>query len=436
MRAPETDHSERIYSELAHSERAHCRLGGSATYRYFNCHASILAAEGYPESTSEFAREGTVAHEMAQLCLENGQDAVEFIDREFDGFIVDESWAEAVQIYLDECRKYMTSGYVWWIEKPVSLEKLDPPEPMYGTADFVAYDKLTGLLVVIDFKFGRGVVVDIDGNPQLRFYALGAMLALPPEMPVNNILTVIVQPRVLKGKPFKSILVSTIDLIEWSMVLMDNARAALDPDAAFHPGPWCRSTFCKRDGQCHAQANAVLDFTKSSFAEFTEPGTSVALPGMQEISIKQRAAMLNRLQDLKDFIKAFEESSIALLKWDAQAIPGWTIEYGETRYKFLGIEDEDAVATKLMKSAGLSADQVWHRKLVTVAQARAALTANLRTDGLKAGEAKTRAAEMLKSMTIRPPSTNAKLVPLSSGASPSSAGVMDQFEYLDAPSEP
>ena len=122
-----------------HSERPHSRLGASAAYRFTVCTASVLASAGIPSYSSEFAREGTAGHEIAQACIENGQDAIEWVDREVDGFLVDdENWAEPLQVYIDKCRQYMGSGWVLWVEQPITLEKLDPPEEMYGTADFVA----------------------------------------------------------------------------------------------------------------------------------------------------------------------------------------------------------------------------------------------------------------------------------------------------------
>lgn len=417
-------------AEVDHSQRAHCRLGGSATYRYINCPASILASEGLPDSVSEYAREGTAAHELAQMCLESGQDAIEFIDREIDGFMVDEEFSEAVQMYLDECRKYMIPGiHTWWIERPVSLENADPPEPMYGTADFMSYEPMTGLLVVIDFKFGRGVTVDIKDNPQLKFYALGALLAMPAAQPVERILTMIVQPRVNRGKKVKDDLIDPIDLMDWSFELMNAARRALDPESSFRAGPWCKSTFCKRDGKCPAQAHSALDFAKDQFASLEAP---VALPEVRTITMAERATICARLSDFKDWIKAFEDTTIDLLKWDSKCVPGFTITYGDTRLRFRDAKDEEAIAARLEKSAGLSGDQVWKKKLVTATQAIAALAANLRVDGMHAEEAKAKASELLESMVERPPSTKAKLVPVKPDQE-YLAGALDQLDFLPSP---
>src|SRR6185437_16777207 len=90
-------------------------------------------------STSMYALEWTAAHQLCDMCLQSGQDAIEFIDRRIPigthVFIVDEEMASAVQVYLDVCREYLAlEDWECLIEKRFSLDSLDPPGPMFGTA--------------------------------------------------------------------------------------------------------------------------------------------------------------------------------------------------------------------------------------------------------------------------------------------------------------
>src|SRR5205085_6401051 len=82
---------------------------------------------------------------------------------------------------VDHCHK-LRPLFTSMVEEPVSLEGLwypnAPPEPLYGTVDFGALSKALTTVIVLDFKYGKGVPVSPVNNPQLMFYALGVYLRL------------------------------------------------------------------------------------------------------------------------------------------------------------------------------------------------------------------------------------------------------------------
>ena len=417
-----------------HSERPHARLGASAAYRYTKCTASVLASVGVPSYSSDFAREGTAAHEMAQDCLENKREAIEWVDREIDGFVVDEDWAEAVQLYLDTCRQYTGRGWTVWVERPITLEALNPPEEMYGTADFVSYHPVLRTLVVCDLKFGRGVGVEATDNPQLKYYALGAYLGLPSNMEVEKIEAIIVQPRIPYGHKVKTASWTPLELTEWSVWLLDKVHVALSGEATFVPGPHCR--FCPRSGSCEAQARQAFAMAQDEFVGLTlDPMTlttdtvAPALPAATSLTPYQIAGILNTAPAFEDFLKAVREYARDGIHRGWLNIDGWTITEGEGRPKWIG--DDTAVATNLTTAFGLNDDQVWTKKIATFAAARNALKANLRAGGMKAKDAEGKAVELLKPMTVTN-STGVKLVPLASGRTPASVRGQE-FPLLDAP---
>jgi len=134
-----------------------------------------------------YSLEGTLAHAVAERCLWNRQDAIEYVGRRlladdgaevWPGHEVTPDMAEAVQVYLDECRRVDVLPGDTLIEARIDLAPLNPPAPIFGTADFVAYIPGWHRLRVIDLKYGAGVRVEAEGNAQLKHYALGALLRL------------------------------------------------------------------------------------------------------------------------------------------------------------------------------------------------------------------------------------------------------------------
>jgi hypothetical protein len=210
-----------------------------------NCPGSIRATRATPPRESKYADEGSEAHELARSCLISGDDPRD----------------EHVKLYVDVCRRLMR-GANYFVEVQVSLEKLNPPVPMWGTADFVAYDPERRELTVVDFKYGRGVWVPARGNQQLRYYTLGAASLV--DGPVSSVVTIVVQPRFANGDPIRAAAFDAIELAEWSIHLMARARAALEPNAPTIAGPHCK--FCPAQPTC-------LAFQKSrqvaAFHEFT-----------------------------------------------------------------------------------------------------------------------------------------------------------------------
>jgi hypothetical protein len=89
-----------------------------------------------PNISSEYAREGTAAHELAEMCLRQGEPASDFLEQEIEGFEVTEDMAEAVQVYVDAVLAE-AKGNKLFIEQRFTLEALNPPVPMFGTADAV-----------------------------------------------------------------------------------------------------------------------------------------------------------------------------------------------------------------------------------------------------------------------------------------------------------
>jgi Protein of unknown function (DUF2800) len=253
-----------------HNSRLHSELSASGADRWMHCPGSVRMCGGRPSVETVFAAEGTAAHELAQAVLTEDRDADAYIGMMFGDFIVTADMASAVQIYVDTCRRVADACAFYRIEQQFDLSPLQPPVPIFGTADFIAYSSRRHGLHVVDFKYGKGVLVSTRGNAQLHYYALGASLSI--DEPVSSVTMTIVQPRT-SGDPVRTASTGAIELAEWSFTLLDRARATQQPDAPLVAGDWCR--FCPAKACCPAYqgGRASAAYHESTLTDVTTAGT-------------------------------------------------------------------------------------------------------------------------------------------------------------------
>lgn len=308
--------------EVTVAAKAHAELGASNASRWMACPGSIRLSREVPvPTTTAFAQEGTQAHAVAELCLAKNVAPDFFVGMEIEGAIVSEEMAEHVRVYVDHCRSWMTVADEVWVERKFNLGALNPPGPMFGTADFVAYVASTKTLVITDLKYGQGVVVEAVGNPQLRYYALGAALSLAPRScyPIEQVVMQIVQPRALHPDGvIRQEVISYSDLIEFGAELMAAAKHALGPDAPLVPGEkQCR--FCPASGACPAQRDYAQQLAQIEFSV-----APAAVPTPDTLSSAQLAQMMPTLDVVEDYIRAVRAQIAARL--DAgDDVPGFKL---------------------------------------------------------------------------------------------------------------
>ena len=350
----------------------HSELGASGCKRWWNCPGSVALSRGVENRSSPYAEEGTKAHALAEACLTNGQAAIEYVDRTCDA-----EMAEHVQVYLDECRNVLrwagAKGHV--VEQRFSLAAIDPPAPMFGTADFVVWS--TEHLWVYDLKYGQGVQVEAEGNPQLRYYALGALLALPQDVgrTIRGVTMQIVQPRAPGGPAIRTAHISTLDLMEWSIELIDRAWAAMQTGAALNPGTWCK--FCPASGRCPAQRDLAHETARAEF--------SVTL-----LTPAQIGEMLSRADALEQYLTDLRVAATAEISRGG-AVPGWKLVPTKPRQAW---RDTAEAAETLDMLHDLGDDRFTPRELVSPAVARGLLANRLadKHPTKKAAETAARAA--------------------------------------------
>lgn len=160
----------------------HVEHSPSSAYRWMACPGSIaLIRQAPPELPNRYAAEGTAAHALLHECYVESKPAAAFVGRTIDGFEVTGEMAEAVQIALDFYASETQPGDIAFVEQHIDLSDFGAPVPASGTADFVRYRPATGHLLVADFKYGKGIAVEVERNSQLYFYALGACAQMEKE---------------------------------------------------------------------------------------------------------------------------------------------------------------------------------------------------------------------------------------------------------------
>lgn len=232
-------------------DKIHSKIGASSMERWEACPGSVRLSEGVEGEDSAYAKEGTVAHSVAEdciktMCLNNPpMHPFEFAGEIRDGVEVTEEMCEAVLVYIDAVQKVAKKGAIVKVESRLHLKAID--NDLFGTSDCSVYVPSEKTLYSIDYKHGAWLPVDVEGNPQLLYYALGAMLERP--LDVEFIELMVVQPRCFHPQgPVRSWRISIHDLIEWSFKLEAAAKATKDPNAPFSPGEHCR--WCPAAGFC------------------------------------------------------------------------------------------------------------------------------------------------------------------------------------------
>lgn len=309
----------------AHTTRAHARLAPSAAHRWINCPGSVRATADLPDSTSNAAAEGTAAHELCAHCLSTGDDPATFLDMWIDiqaedgagrfveldeepdealrFFPIDEEMVDGVQMYLEHVRSLLPSEYfALEVEQRLDMTHLHPQ--IFGTGDATVLDHAHQHLHVIDFKYGKGIAVEADENPQLLLYAAGAARR-HHNAKVANLTIHVVQPRAPHAKgPIRTYDIDLLDLFEFEATLAIAAAETDKPDAAFHAGDWCSDGFCKIQASCPANRAFRL---AAAGAEFGTVDVETKFPALDEMTDEQEEKVLREADGLLAYVKAVQQ---------------------------------------------------------------------------------------------------------------------------------
>ena len=241
---------------------AHALLSASSSERWLHCPPSARLCEAYEDKGSDYAAEGTDAHTLCEFKLktalgmqaEDPTESLEWYDQEMEDCA--SGYASYVTELLAEARRTCADPVVL-IEQRVDFSRW--VEQGFGTADCVII--ADGAMHVIDFKYGLGVLVSAEDNPQMKCYALGALELFDALYDIDTVAMTIYQPR---RQNIGTFTLPKHELYLWAdEVLKPTADLAFAGDGNFLCGEWCG--FCKARNECRARAEANLELARHDF---------------------------------------------------------------------------------------------------------------------------------------------------------------------------
>lgn len=321
---------------------AHALLGASSAHRWLACppSARLEEAHGVPDKGSPYAAEGTAAHEYAEVELLHRLGEInnrshsgrmrkirssEWFSAEMEAAVT--SYANEVMAVVDGFRAEGLEPYAY-LEQRVDYSDYVPEG--FGTADAVVL--ADGVLHVIDLKYGKGVPVSAQGNPQLRLYALGAALKYRTLFDFDTVRMSIVQPRLESTSTDET---SLEELLFWAeTTVRPAAELAFEGKGAFAPSETaCR--WCRAKAVCRARADEALAEAAEEFSAATPPTVEELRAALEErkpewLEEDEVAALLPILPRIEAWCKDVRDWALEQARDKGVRFPGYKLVEGRS----------------------------------------------------------------------------------------------------------
>ncbi|MCM3041689.1 DUF2800 domain-containing protein [Paenibacillus motobuensis] len=345
-------------TQIAHAERDHALLSPSGAHRWLPCTPSARLADSLPDTESEAALKGTLAHEIAELKLQKifsglptrkfNAELKKFKAQELYEPIMDDHTNAYVDYIQSIVHAFPSTPFVA-IERKIDYDHIAPEG--FGTSDCIIIG--AGRLHVIDYKNGQGVPVSAEDNPQMKLYALGALKAFSLLFPIETVHLAIVQPKVWDQPSEWSI--SVTDLLAWGESIKPIAQAAFKGEGEYVIGEHCG--FCRARATCRARVEHML--SAGSKAPLKPP-----LIGWDEVGevLRQAEGIVSWYKDIKEKALAEVLKGGQVAGWKAVAGRG-SREYGDLDKAFAHLKEK-----------GIEEAVMYERKPLTPPQLEKALT--------------------------------------------------------------
>ena len=324
---------------------SHALLSASSSARWLNCPPSARLSEEIQDVTSEFAAEGTDAHALCEyklrkvLGLSFGEKLpyLEWYSQEMEDSATD--YVAYILELLSEVKKTCKNPMVL-IEQRLDFSRY--VQEGFGTGDCVIVSN--GYIHIVDVKYGKGIPVDADHNPQMMLYALGALELFGFLFDINKVSMTIYQPRIGNISTYE---MATESLLEWAEnTLAPIAKLAYAGKGEFKCGPHCR--FCKVKAQCRERADTNMKLASLDFAK---------APVLQDDEVEEILAKVDDLVSWANDIKEYAlDAALKGKRWN-----DWKVVEGRSNRKYA---DDNKVA-EVVTSAGLDP---FEKKLLSVAE--------------------------------------------------------------------
>lgn len=356
---------------------AHAFLSASGAHRWLNCTPSAKLEQEFPEEKSEYAAEGSFAHELAELHLSRYLDLILVEDHRKqhkklrENQFYSQELEDYVKTYVDYCIEKINTARAKTKDAVILLEQKVDFSPWvpngFGTGDLIII--AAGTLEIVDLKFGKGVPVSAEDNPQMRLYGLGAYNQFDMLYGIDKIAMTIIQPRLDNISTEE---LATDDLLYWATnTVMGAAEKAMAGEGELVAGDHCK--FCRVKAVCRARAELNLELAKYDFQD----------PPL--LSHDEIANILFKAEELRAWASDVQAYALDQAEKHGVKFPGWKLVEGRSNRKYL---DEEKVAETLT-AAGYEEDRLFIKSLLGI-------TAMEKFIGKK------KFAELLKELVIKP----------------------------------
>lgn len=321
----------------------HAVLSPSASHRWLECTPSARLELEFENTSSEAAREGTAAH---ALCEHKLKKELRMRSRRPVSEYDSDEMEECTDAYRDyvmeqvEAAKQTCADPIVLIEQHLDFSCYVPEG--FGTGDCIIISD--GRLHIIDFKYGMGVLVEAEDNPQMKLYALGALEVFDALYDISEVSMTIFQPR---RENVSTWTIPVEDLKRWTEEeLKPKAQMAFEGQGEYVPGEWC--TFCRAAVRCRARAEEKLRLAQT---EFRRP------PLLTDAEIED---ILKVLPDLTKWANEITNYAADAAVNHGKEWNGFKVVEGRSVRKY---RDEEAVA-EAAKEAGFK--DIWRKSLITL----------------------------------------------------------------------
>lgn len=331
-------------------DKKHAKLSASGSSKWLNCPGSVEAESKLPDKSSIYAEEGTLAHELADICLKKGIEAKKYIGYDVlyapeKSGIITEEMAKFVQEYIDYVLAHETKNSQLYTEDRVDFSNVVPDG--FGTMDAAILDYDTEICHIFDLKYGQGVSVDAVENTQAQLYALGFYNELKCLDVIKSFKIHIVQPRIFNYSSWE---ITLDDLVKFGEYASKKANEALTPNAPRTPGEkqckWCKA----KDGNgalgippCAALKKHTEDTILSTFEDLNKDIMT------NKLNDEQLKLILDNKKLIEDFLKSVEQHIYDRLL-DGEKFEGYKLVEGRSNRKWAD-DAEEVLKNKLGEDA-------------------------------------------------------------------------------------
>lgn len=309
----------------------HAKLSASASHRWLACTPSVTLEKDFPNKSSVYASEGTLAHELGEISLKRNlkQITEAQFKKKLKPIMTNELWTadmpDYVDTYVSTCMEKVSEALV--IDKMAEFrveQRLDFGEWVpdgFGTGDFVIISD--GRVEICDLKYGKGVPVSAENNSQMMLYALGAISEFDFIYEIETVKMTIIQPRLDNISEWE---ISKEELLKWAEeIVKPRAEMAMKGEGELVAGEHC--IFCNAKAICKARAEKNLEIAQYEFRD------------SKTLSDEEIADVLGRIDELVKWATDVKDYALEEALNQGVVYPGFKVVEGRSNRKYTDTEE-------------------------------------------------------------------------------------------------